>query len=120
MFEDNSDLPDLSSLSSFEREIFDFILENWPSTPLEIAKKFNETIITREDKKRLSSKYAYYLKKLVEKQLLLSKKAGNSIIVWPVIVEKYRVIHEILKSEKHEYRTILNHINSNVGEGKNA
>ena len=107
MFETDSDLPDLTNLSSFERELFDYVLENWPTTPLELAENFNEDLSTKESKKRLSSKYAYYLKKLVEKRLIISKKAGNSIIVWPVIVEKYRVIHEILKSEKHEYRTIL-------------
>ncbi|MDD3083508.1 MAG: hypothetical protein PHP82_00610 [Candidatus ainarchaeum sp.] len=108
MFNKYSELPDLTGLNDFEREIFEFVLENWPTTPLEIAVNFNEDISSNEKKKRISTKYAYYLKKLVEKRLVLIKKAGNSIIVWPIIVEKYRVIHEILKSEKYEFSTILN------------
>jgi predicted transcriptional regulator len=115
MVHNNSDMPDLNGLSDIEREIFEFILENWPTTPLEIAQSFNENVCSREDKKRLSTKYAYYLKKLVDKNLVFIKKAGNAIIAWPLIVEKYRVIHEILKSEKYEYSTIL----KKIGE-KNA
>jgi hypothetical protein len=103
MEENNSDMPDLSGLSDFERELFELILEKWPTSALEIAEYFNEDISDREKKKRMSTKYAYYLKKLVEKRLVLSKKAGNSLIVWPVIVEKYRVVHEILKGEKFDY-----------------
>ena len=110
MCENDSDMADLTGLSDFEREIFEFVLENWPTTPLEIAHNFHENMETREDKKRISTKYSYYLKKLVERKLIVSKKAGNAIIVWPIIVEKYRVIHEILKSEKYEYSTILKHM----------
>jgi predicted transcriptional regulator len=51
---------------------------------------------SRELKKRASTKYAYYLQKLVEKQLVLSKRVGNALVVWPVHAEKYRTIHEIL------------------------
>jgi len=95
-----SGLPDLDGLSGLELRIYEFVLERWPSTPLEIAENFSEDSSSREKKKRLSTKYAYHLKKLVEKRLLLSKKAGNSIIVWPFVVEKYRAIHEILNDRK--------------------
>ena len=100
-------LPDLAGLSDLEREIFEFILGHWPTTALEIAENFNEDISTREKKRRMSTKYAYYLKKLVQKQLVLSKKAGNSLIVWPLLVEKYRTIHEILKEYENESEIIL-------------
>ena len=96
-------LPDLTGLSDFEREIFEFVLEKWPTTPLEIAENFNEDLSDRDKKKRISTKYAYYVKKLVEKRLILCKKAGNSLIVWPLVVEKYRVIHEIFRGEKQEF-----------------
>jgi len=102
MADDFSGLPDLSGLSDFERELFEFVLEHWPTSSLEIAENFNEDASSREKKKRLSTKYAYYLKKLAEKHLVMSKKAGNSIIVWPLLVEKYRAIHEILKAPKME------------------
>ncbi len=103
MEENHADLPDLSGLNDFEREIFEFVLEKWPTTALEIAENFKEDLSDRDKKKRISTKYAYYLKKLVEKRLILCKKAGNTLIVWPLIVEKYRVIHEIFKGEKHEF-----------------
>jgi len=100
MIDINSALPDLTGLSDFEREIYEYVLEKWPTSPLEIAENFREDVSSREKKKRLSTKYAYYLKKLVQKRLLLAKKAGNSMIVWPFLVEKYRVIHEILNDKK--------------------
>jgi predicted transcriptional regulator len=105
-------LPDLTGLSNLEREIFEFILSHWPTTALEIAENFNEDISTREKKRRMSTKYAYYIKKLVQKQLILCKKAGNSLIVWPLLVEKYRTIHEILKEYGKESEIILSGKNS--------
>lgn len=86
-----------SSLSEVEKKVFELVLEFWPISALEIAAHFNEEVFSFEQKKRVSSKYCYYLKKLCEKQLVLGKRAGNSFIVWPLVVEKYRTIHNILK-----------------------
>ncbi len=88
-----------SSLSRHEREIYDLILNYWPTSSIEIAEHFNENISSRGDRKRVSTRYCYYLKKLVEKKLVLSKRFGNAIVVWPVVVEKYRVIHDILREK---------------------
>ena len=74
MFDELSGMPDLSGLNELERQIFDFVLQKWPTTAMEVAENFKEDISTREAQKRLSSKYNYYLKKLVAKNLLLSKK----------------------------------------------
>jgi predicted transcriptional regulator len=121
MGENNADLPDLTGLSDFEREIFEFVLEKWPTSALEIAENFNEDLQDREKKKRISTKYTYYLKKLVEKRLILCKKAGNSLIVWPLVVEKYRVIHEIFRGEKQEFdHLFLDRIKQKEGGVKNA
>lgn len=95
-------LPDISTLSDTEREVLKLVFEKWPTSPLEIAEHFNEDISTRESKKRSSTKYAYYLKKLVEKKHLVLKRTGNSIIVWPLVVEKYRTIHSILQDYEKE------------------
>jgi|GEM_PF-901789 len=113
----NPALPDLLDLGEIEKKIYLYAMENWPTTPLEIAEEFNEDISNREKKKRASTKYAYYLKKLVEKKLLFSKKAGNGIIVWPVLVEKYRTIHAILKHHEVEHITA---INAHYGKEKSA
>ncbi len=118
---DYSDLPDLSGLSELEREIFDFVLEHWPTNTIEIAENLKEDLTTREKKRRMSAKYTYYLKKLVEKRLVMCKKAGNSIIVWPLVVEKYRVIHDILKGQKYEYSTFFNdYLGKKYGEQKKS
>jgi hypothetical protein len=120
MFDSNSVITEISSLNDFEREIYEYVLEFWPATAIEVAAHMNEKIDTLEDKKRMNSKYNYYLKKIVEKGLLISKKAGNTVIVWPVVVEKYRVVHEILKGEKYDHS--LEFINYVKGKGvkKNA
>ncbi|MFH0955092.1 MAG: hypothetical protein V1777_03225 [Candidatus Micrarchaeota archaeon] len=85
-------------LSETERRVFEFVLESWPVGPLEVAVHFRHDISTCESKKRASTKFSYYLKKLVEKRLLFSKRMGNSLVVWPVEVEKYRAFHSILNS----------------------
>ena len=120
MKDNMSDLPDLSGISDFEREIFEFVLERWPTTALEIAENFREDLSDREKKKRISTKYTYYLKKLVEKRLILCKKAGNTLIVWPLVVEKYRVIHEIFRGEKQEFDHLFLDRIKQAGVEKNA
>lgn len=87
-------------LSDMEEQIFSLVLDHWPMCALEVAEHFNEIADSREKKKQLSTRYSYYLKKLVDKRLLFSKRVGNSLIVWPVRVEKYRTIHSILSEEE--------------------
>lgn len=111
-------LPDLSGLGALEKEIFEFILSHWPTNALEIAENFHEDISTREKKRRMSTKYAYYIRKLVQKQLVVCKKAGNSLIVWPLLVEKYRTIHEILKEYERESEEIISGAGPTVTDGK--
>jgi len=82
-----------------EQEILSLVREIWPTSALEIAEHLGESISTREEKRKASTKYSYYLKKLIRKKILVSKKAGNAMIVWPLEVEKYRTIHSILKEE---------------------
>lgn len=83
-------------LSELEKKIYELIIERWPTSAIEIAEYLGEDLSSRESKKNSSTKYTYYLQKLIDKKLLLSKRSGNSLIVWPVLVEKYRVIHNIL------------------------
>ena len=89
-------------LTATERQIFEFVLESWPVGPLEVAVHFRHEVSSPESKKRASTKFSYYLKKLVEKRLLFSKRMGNSLVVWPVEVEKYRAFHSILNSNSSQ------------------
>ena len=85
--------------SDLEREIFSIILENWPTSALEIAEHFKEDLSSREKRKKASTKYTYYLQKLVKKQKIFGKRIGNALVVWPMQAEKLRTIHSILESE---------------------
>ena len=88
------------ALSEMEKKVFDLVLDFWPVCALDIAHHCSEKISSRQEKKKASTKYSYYLQKLVGKKLVLGKRAGNALIVWPLVVEKYRVIHSILREPK--------------------
>lgn len=100
-------LPEILKLSEIEKKIYLTILEKWPTTAVEIALNLNEDVTNRESQKRASTKYTYYLKKLVERKLIVSKKSGNTLIVWPLLVEKYRTIHDILKQQEPEHLSAI-------------
>ena len=84
------------ALSEMEAKVFGLVLDFWPVCALDIAHHCNEKISSREEKKKASTKYSYYLRKLVGKKLVLGRRVGNALVVWPLVVEKYRVIHDIL------------------------
>lgn len=88
------------ALSEMEQKVFGLVMEYWPVCALDIAHHCNEKIFSRQEKKKASTKYSYYLQKLVDKKLVLGKRAGNALVVWPLVVEKYRVIHNILRESK--------------------
>lgn len=94
-----SGLPDkIVVLSVLEARIVAFVLESWPVSALDVAAHLQVDVSSFEAKKRASAKFSYYLQKLVDKRLLLSKRMGNSLVVWPLEVEKYRAVHAILNS----------------------
>ena len=90
------DLPQ-QPLSEMEFKIYSFVLESWPSSAIEVAEHFSEDLESREAKKKASTKYSYYLKKLVSKRLLFSKRIGNALVVWPMKAEKLRAVHAIFE-----------------------
>ena len=90
----------IAGLSDKEEKVLELVREHWPVSALEIAEHFNEDISSREHKKRHSTNYSYYLKKLISKRLVLSKRIGNALIVWPLEVEAYRAIHSIINGDR--------------------
>jgi len=82
---------------SKEAQVLNIVKEHWPISALEIAKHFSENVSSRAHRKKHSTNYTYYLKKLVNKRMVLSKRIGNALVVWPLEVEAYRTIHRILK-----------------------
>jgi len=85
-----------NALGEFELKLFSLIKDHWPVTSIELAELLNENLNSREERKRAYSKYSYYLNKMINSKLLLSKKSGKTLVVWPLEVEKYRVIESII------------------------
>ncbi len=86
-------------LSETEERVLFFVSEHWPCSALELAVHFNADVSSLDAKRRASSKYSYYLKKLVDRRLVLSKRFGHALVVWPLHAEKLRVVHDILKEK---------------------
>ena len=82
-------------LSEKTRKVFEIIVENWPTNPTEIAEMNGENI-NEENRKSMSSKYLYHVKKLFEKDLIHMKKIGNTYVAWPKEIEKLRTFRELL------------------------
>ena len=89
----------IAGLSEKEEKVLEIVKDNWPISALGIAEHFKENLSSREHKKKHSTNYTYYLKKLVSKRLVLSKRVGNALIVWPLEVEAYRAIHRIVMGD---------------------
>jgi len=89
-------IKDIGRLTDKEKSILLCVLEYWPTSSLEIADHLGLHAKDRDERRRASSKFSYYLKKLNSKGLIFSKRVGNALVVWPSDVEKYRAIHEIL------------------------
>ena len=85
-----------SQLEGIEKQVYELLKQRWPSHALEVAAYLNEDVSTRDQRRKASSKYMYYLRKLVKKELVLSKKVGHASIFWPLRIEKWRTIIDIL------------------------
>ncbi len=73
-------------------KVFKLICSKWPLNPLGVAKEFGE----KGKSKTLSAKYLYHFRKLKQMDLIEIKKLGNTYVVWPIDIEKLRLIHELL------------------------
>ena len=81
----------LPSLSPHENALLSVIHSRWPTSSLEIAEFLGHSCETRDEKRLLSSRISYHIRKLVEKKHVISKRVGNALIVWPYHVEKLRL-----------------------------
>ncbi len=84
------------ALEGLEKEIYALLKQRWPSHALEVAEFLNADLSTRDLRRKASGKYTYYLRKLVKKELVLTKKVGNAHIFWPLDIERWRTIIDIL------------------------
>ncbi len=80
-------------MTDAETQILHVVHARWPTSSLEIAEFLGQSIASRDEKRLVSSRLAYHIKKLVLKRRLMSKRFGNALIVWPYEVETLRVMH---------------------------
>ncbi|MEK6970906.1 MAG: hypothetical protein AABW68_04445 [archaeon] len=88
--------------TEWESKLLHVVHSHWPTSSLEIAEFLGHSVHTREEKRLLSSRIVYHIKKLVRQQRLMSKRFGNALVVWPYEVETLRVMHEMMKPVKKE------------------
>lgn len=82
-------------LSKKSRRVYGVIIKHWPVNPTEVAEKLGKEV-NFENRKSLSSKYLYHIKKLFEKDLIHMKKIGNTYVAWPKEIEKIRTLYELI------------------------
>jgi hypothetical protein len=86
-------------MEKLRNEIMAVIEEDWPISVTEIAKKLGIFKKGMDEKKRKASigKIGYHVKKLKEDERLMTKKIGQTVIIWPADIEKLRVLHEMMR-----------------------
>lgn len=79
------------------------IEKEWPVSITEIAKHLGIFKKGMDEKKRKAAvgKITYHVKKLKEEEKIRTKKIGQTVIIWSQDIEKLRVLHEMLRSEKN-------------------
>ncbi len=103
----------IPSLSDWENNVLRIVKTRWPTSSLEIAEFLGHECTTRDQKRLLSSRVVYHVKKLVEKKHVMSKRFGNALIVWPYEVETLRIMHEMMDAKP------VHHLNTNHVAEKN-
>jgi hypothetical protein len=88
--------------TEWESRVLKVVHSRWPTSSLEIAEFLGHSVTTRDEKRLLSSRIVYHIKKLVERKRLMSKRFGHALVVWPYEVETLRVMHEMMKPVKKE------------------
>ena len=78
---------------NIREEIERIVRSDWPCTPSEIAQKLG---LDPKNKKNLMY-VLYHVKKLLENGKIMGKKIGSAIVLWPVEIEKLRIVYELVK-----------------------
>lgn len=86
-------------MENLKDNIIVVIENNWPVSVTEIAGHLGIFKRGMNEKKRKAAigKVIYHIKKLKEEEKIRTKKIGQTVIIWPVDIEKLRVLHEIMK-----------------------
>ncbi len=75
-------------------EIMEKVEKNWPTHIKELVKEMGFEVNNNNIKK-----ISYHIRQLEKEEKVKTKRIGQSLVIWPVEMEKLRVIHELLKVE---------------------
>lgn len=102
---DFSPSPSQPALSDWENKVLHIVKSRWPTSSIEIAEFLGHECVTRDQKRLLSSRIVYHVKKLVAKKHVMSKRVGHALIVWPYDVETLRIMHEMMTPSSPAHHT---------------
>ena len=80
-------------------KIMEVIEKEWPVSITEIARHLGLYKKSMDERKRKSAvaKVVYHVRKLEGGERVRTKKIGQTIVIWPLDIEKLRLIHEMIK-----------------------
>ena len=80
-------------------KIMETIEREWPLSITESARHIglHKDKISERDRKAIVAKIVYHVRKLESEEKVRLKKIGKTSIIWPVEIEKLRILHELIK-----------------------
>ncbi len=78
-------------------KVFEIINQKWPTHVTEVAKELGMWTEDPTKQKGIISKIKYHFDQLAREDLIKVKRIDRALVAWPTDVERYRLIHEILR-----------------------
>ncbi|MFH1474085.1 MAG: hypothetical protein ABIE55_04320 [Candidatus Aenigmatarchaeota archaeon] len=80
-------------------KILEVVEKEWPVSITEIARHLGLYKKSMDERKRKTAvaKVVYHVRKLEKEEKVRTKKIGQTIIIWPLEIEKLRLIHEMIR-----------------------
>lgn len=79
------------------KKILEVIHAKWPVHVTEVAKELGMWSEDPKKQKVIIAKIKYHFDQLARDDLIKVKRIDRALVAWPIEVEKYRLIHELLK-----------------------
>jgi len=73
-------------------KILERIESNWPTHIKELIRDTGFEVDNANIKK-----FSYHIRQLEKEEKIKTKRIGRALVVWPIEIEKLRIIHELLK-----------------------
>ena len=77
-------------------KIYEIIVDKWPTHVSEVARTLKLFPENDPESKSVIAKVKYHFDQLAREHKINVKKIDRALVAWPVEVEKYRTLHELL------------------------